>query len=270
MLFIVSAWTPLHLIAAEDFNNSYWVDCGTNEYREGSDFQYNLDRVLESLVGSVFMTGFNTSVEGQYSSSAAYGLLQCRGDLNSSDCQQCASGTKTFLVDKCHNTSGFVLLNDCFLRYDNHNFYNDYNETSEVMNLVCDSNKSWIPEVFGNTTEKVLLTTIEKAVQNPQHFATDKVSTGSSDSQEIYILAQCWRDLTPTNCRSCLDAGRSKISGAGRSNNSATACATVANGARYRSRNCDLHYEIYSFFNTSIISPSSPGYSGSVKILFGK
>eukprot|EP00253_Pinus_taeda_P024522 PITA_24522 len=262
LLFIVSVWTPPHLLAAEDFNNSYWVDCGTNEYREGSDFEHNLDRVLESLVRNVSMTGFNTSVEGQNSSSSAYGLLQCRGDLNSSDCQQCASGTKAFLVDKCHNnTSGFVFLNDCFLRYENHNFYNDYNERSEVMNVVCNNNISYSPQSFGNTTEQFLLDTIEKAVQNPRLFATDRVDDVYSDSREIYLLAQCWRDLSPASCRSCLVAGRSKISGSGRLGNSTRACATGAIGARYRSRNCDLHYEIYSFFNTSIISPSSPGES---------
>eukprot|EP00253_Pinus_taeda_P031452 PITA_31452 len=265
MLLIVTVWTPLHLVTAEDFNNSYWGDCGTNEYRDGSDFERNLDRALESLVGNVSMTGFTTSVEGQNSNSAVYGLLQCRGDLNSSDCQQCASATKAFLVDKCRDrTSGFLLLNECFLRYDNHNFYNDYNEKSEVMNVVCDSNKSYSPEMFGNATEKALSDTIEKAVLNPQLFAALKFDTYLSDSQEIYLLAQCWRDLSPTNCQSCLAAGRSKISGAGRSNNSATACATGANGARYRSRNCDLHFEIYSFFNTSSISPgeSSPETGG--------
>jgi len=186
-----------------------------------------------------------------------------QGDLNSSDCEQCSSTTKALLVEKCHNsTSGFLLANECFLRYDNHNFYNDYNESSELVNVSCDSKKSYVPALFGNTTEEVLSNTIEKAVQSPQLFATIKVDTDFSNSREMYSLAQCWRDLSPTNCRSCLAAGRSKISGAGRLNNSATACATGANGARYRSSNCDLHYEIYSYFNTSIISPPPlPGES---------
>eukprot|EP00253_Pinus_taeda_P035398 PITA_35398 len=61
----------------------------------------------------------------------------------------------------------------------------------------------------------------------------------------MYSLAQCWRDLSPTNCRSCLSVGRSKISGAGRLNNiNHTACTTGANGARYRSRHCSEQREI--------------------------
>jgi len=258
MLLIVSVWTRLHLLVAEDFNFSSWGDCGTTHYRKGSDFQHNLNLVFESLVGNVSTNGFNTTIKGQNSNSAVYGLAQCRGDLNSSDCKQCISEDKGLLVEICnYSTSGFFWLNDCFLRYDNHNFYNEYNKSSEF-DVRCNTEKSYLPELFQNITEEVLSNTIEKALQSPQLFATIKADTVYSGSREIYSSAQCWRDLSPKNCRSCLAAGRSSICGAGRLNNSDTACATGANGARYRSRNCALRYEIYSYFNTSIISPPPP------------
>lgn len=79
MLLIVSVWTRLHLLVAEDFNFSSWGDCGTTHYRKGSDFQHNLNLVFESLVGNVSTNGFNTTIKGQNSNSAVYGLAQCRG-----------------------------------------------------------------------------------------------------------------------------------------------------------------------------------------------
>eukprot|EP00253_Pinus_taeda_P034485 PITA_34485 len=259
MLLMVSVWTRLHLLAALDFNYSYWGECSTNQYRNGSDFQHNLNQVFKSLVERVSTSGFNTSVEGKNNNNVVYGLAQCSGTTNASDCKQCETEAVGLVVKLCQNsTSGFFWLNDCFLRYDNHSFYNDYNK-SEDTDVACNTQKSYAPAQFGNITEQVLSNTIKKAVQSPQLFATVKVDTVYSVSREIYILAQCWRDLSPANCRSCLSVGRSKISGAGRLNNiNGTACATGANGARFRSPHCALRYEIYSFFNTFIISPPPP------------
>eukprot|EP00253_Pinus_taeda_P029986 PITA_29986 len=271
VLLIVTVWTPLQLLAAEDFNYSSWAGCWPNQYRNGSDFQHNLNQVFQSLVGNVSTSGFNTCVEGKNSNNTVYGLAQCRGDINSSDCRQCESEAAALVVKTCQNsTSGFVWLNECFLRYGDDNFYNDYYE-GELTNVVCNLEKSYAPVQFGNITEQVLSNTIEKAVQSPQLFATVKVDTVYSDSREMYGLAQCWRDLSPSNCRSCLSVGLSKISGPGRLNNiNGTACATGANGARYRSYHCALRYEIYSYFNTSIISPPPPPQGESTPASGGK
>jgi len=259
VLLMVSVWTRLHLLAAQDFNYSYWGECSTNQYRNDSDFQHNLNQVFKSLIGKVSTSGFNTSFEGKNNNNVVYGLAQCSGNINASDCKQCETEATALVVDKCQNgTSGFFWLNDGFICYDNHSFFNDYNK-SEDTNVACNTQKSYAPAQFGNIAKKVLSNTIEKVLQSPQLFTTVKVDTVYSVSKEIYILAQCWRDLSPLNCRSCLSVGRSKIAGASRLNNiNGTACATGANGGRYRSRHCAMRYEIYSFFNTFIISPPPP------------
>jgi hypothetical protein len=138
MLLIVSVWTRLHLLVAEHFNYSYWGLCGTTHYRKRSDLQHNLNLVFESLVGNVSTSGFDTTIEGKNNNSVVYGLAQCRGDINSMDCKQCILENKGLLGEICNNSiSGFFWLNDCFLRYINHNFYNDYNKSSEFMNVKC-------------------------------------------------------------------------------------------------------------------------------------
>jgi hypothetical protein len=61
------------------FLTIWGLSCGKREYGNDSPV-----RVLESLVVNISTSGFNTSsVEGKINNSVVYGLLQCRGDLNS-------------------------------------------------------------------------------------------------------------------------------------------------------------------------------------------
>jgi hypothetical protein len=249
-LLIVCVWTRLQLLVAQYTGSAYpvWPVCGDTKYNNGSDFQRNLNQVLKSLVGNASVSGFNTRVEGQNKNSTVYGLVQCRGDLNSSDCKGWASEANKSLLQSCHSTSGFIQVDSCFLRYDNHNFYNDYSESSDST-TICNNIPSKVLG-FENTTKEVLSKLIEKTVQSHTLFATDKFETDYPDVPEIYSLAQCW-NLSQTNCRSCLAHGRSMISGP------VSTCITGAFGGRYLSTNCFLRYETRSFFNTSII-PSPP------------
>jgi len=206
VLFIVTLCTGMRSAVADPETATVWSDCGNSgkyEYRNGSAFQLNLNNVLESLVRNVYPSGFNTSsivAEGVNSNGTVYGLVQCRGDLDSSDCKQCASTAEAELVQGCHNTSGFIQLDGCFLR--------------------------------------------------PKLFAADSVAAPGNLSQTIYSLAQCWRDLSQTSCGSCLTEALSDI----------FRCQSGAIGAQFGSKNCYLRYEVYGFFNTSVLSPP-PGKS---------
>jgi hypothetical protein len=119
-------------------SSTVWSNCGDTKYRNGSVFERNLNKLLESLVGNVIPSGFNTSrvVEEANSNSTVYGLVQCMGDLGSSACKQCASTAKAKLVEGCHNTSGSIQLEGCFLRYDSHNFYNNIQNKHGF--IICD------------------------------------------------------------------------------------------------------------------------------------
>jgi hypothetical protein len=88
MLLLVSVWTSLHLLVDDtDIANPVWHVCGNSEYRNDINFQRNQNQVLESLVGNVSTSGFNTRIEEQNKNSNVYRFVQCRGDLNSSDCK---------------------------------------------------------------------------------------------------------------------------------------------------------------------------------------
>lgn len=266
MLLIVTVWTRLHLLLAQPIwhGEPLWRGCGQTEYIIGSDFQRNVIQVLESLSGNASTSGFNTSsVEGQNSNSAVYGFIQCRGDLNSSDCKGFASKAKESIVKKCHSTSGFFYIDAYFLRYDNHSFWNDYDESSDH-HIICNNNiASDEPDDFANITLEALSKLINKTVRSYTLFATDKFETNYDGFPEIYSLAQCWNHVSPTNCQTCLAAGRSILSDRGEG------CKTGCLGARYLSMYCILVYNVYNFFNTSIMpSPPPPKESPPVSGIF--
>jgi hypothetical protein len=255
MLLTVSVCMRMPLSGADPYITTVWRGCGISEYRNGSAFQSNLNQVLESLVSNVYPNGFNQSSvvdDGQSSNSTVYGLLQCRGDLNSSDCEQCASTAKARLLDGCRNTSGFIQLDGCFLRYDNHYFYGNYSESAESV-VLCNTGTRSQPQQFTNTIKALLLNIANKAAQSPELFAADSATAPYNSTEYIYSIAQCWRDLSPTDCGSCLSFALSEIS----------RCQTGAIGSQFGSMNCYLRSEVYPFFNSALGS----GGKGSKKVL---
>jgi len=254
VLVIVSVCTLTHFAAADPETTTVWSSCGSREYRNVSAFKLTLNKVLESLVRNVNPSGFNTSsavVGGVNSNSTVYGFVQCRGDLDSSDCKQCASTAKAKLVQGCYNTSGFIQLNGCFLRYDNSSFYTDIASIpSTTVNVLCNSSNSSQPQQLTKYLTALLSNTTAKAADSPKFFAADLAVAPSNSTENIYSLAQCWRYLPRTSCDSCLTFAIEKIS----------SCQSGALGAQFGSQNCYLRYEVYKFFNASVLSPP-PGKS---------
>eukprot|EP00253_Pinus_taeda_P013948 PITA_13948 len=267
MLLTFTLLTCLHLSVGQQINFTIKVAngyrCGNSQYENGTLFQLHLNQVLESMVVNVSTSGFNTSsVEGQNSNSTIYGLLQCRGDLSSPDCQKCAFTIKAVLLETCqNNTSGFIQLDGCFLLYDNHYFYN-YSEGIQPYGSVCNSEISDKPETFQSAVLKLLSNITERAVRSPNLFAADVFEEYSSASQLIYSLAQCWRDLSQASCQSCLSA-LSSITSTSTNKSNTWGCEIGSTGAHFYVMGCHLRYELYSFFYAPTTSPPPPLPDGS-------
>jgi len=250
LLLVISLCTHMGFAAADPATTTVWSYCGQYEYRNSSAFQRSLDKVLDSLTRNVYLSGFNTSsvvVGGQNSNSRVYGLVQCRGDLSSSDFKLCASTARAKLVQGCYNTSGLIQLEGCFLRYEYHNFYNDYDESGPA-SVLCNTENSSQPQQFTNTVKDAVLNITNTAANSPKLFAAHAVAAPYNSSQHIYSLAQCWRDMSPINCGSCLTSALSYI----------FLCQKGALGSQFGSMNCYLRSEVYAFYNASNL-PTSPG-----------
>ncbi|KAI3775696.1 hypothetical protein L1987_45445 [Smallanthus sonchifolius] len=83
---------------------------------------------------------------------------------------------------------------------------------------------------------------------NNTYFATSELSR---NSQPVYIMAQCRKYMSTSDCVSCFDFAASSI----------RSCAAF-NGARSVLDGCFLRYESDSFYNQTTILPGNPGLCG--------
>ncbi|XP_028096535.1 cysteine-rich receptor-like protein kinase 10 [Camellia sinensis] len=67
-------------------------------------------------------------------------------------------------------------------------------------------------------------------------YATEAVNF--TDTETIYALVQCTTDLSPDDCKTCLETAISNTS----------TCCSKSRGARLFSRSCFLRYEFYAFY----------------------
>ncbi|GFQ03675.1 cysteine-rich repeat secretory protein 60, partial [Phtheirospermum japonicum] len=79
---------------------------------------------------------FEVSLPGSAQNDVVYGLFQCRGDLSTPDCHDCVAVAVGRLgVSFVGATGGALLLDRCFVRYDNTSFVGD--EDKAVVSDKC-------------------------------------------------------------------------------------------------------------------------------------
>ncbi|KAM0059393.1 putative Gnk2-like domain-containing protein [Helianthus debilis subsp. tardiflorus] len=108
-------------------NDKYLVvqpACG-NKRATTKDFIPSFVNTMEIISTNIKKSNFGTTVEGT-GSSLVYGLAQCYGDIPTSDCLVCYARGRTAIPSCFPHTGGRVYLNDCFLRYENYSFFEEY------------------------------------------------------------------------------------------------------------------------------------------------
>eukprot|EP01018_Ginkgo_biloba_P041152 Gb_00043 [translate_table: standard] len=231
----------IRLAAADPETGVAWQNCGQNSFTSSSVFQRNLNAFLNSLVDNIPSAGYKISSYEQ-SGNKIYGIIQCRADLILIDCRKCAAAAKTDLVNSCHNTSGLTQLDGCFLRYDNQNFTSNSLQMYHPPNVSCNKSKSNQPKLFTQKVRIIISNITSKAPTTPALFAAGSI-LGPSSTQ-IYALAQCWAYVSRTSCGSCLSLVNTVTT---------VSCQEGSIGAQISTLDCFLRFEVYSFFNTSIL-----------------
>ncbi|TVU19884.1 hypothetical protein EJB05_36063, partial [Eragrostis curvula] len=216
-------------------------DCPSNtNYTRGSAFQANLDALLSSLPGAAdASSGFAKNVKSA-APDQAYGLAQCRADVNASECRACLDALVQDMATMCTagQKSAMLVYDFCLLRHSNASFFSAV-DTSVV--------KYWWNPKTQNATELSQFTwtvgtlmsnlTAKAAYASPRMFAAGSVVL--TPSVNIYGLAQCTRDLAADDCYRCLT----------------TAVGAIPNfcngkqGGQVIYRTCSIRFEVYSFYN---------------------
>ncbi|TVU01635.1 hypothetical protein EJB05_52908, partial [Eragrostis curvula] len=250
---------PLPLLAHPHHTGqlrSKLIDCPSNtNYTRGSAFQANLDALLSSIPGTVAASssGFTENVTGA-APDQAYGLAQCRADVNASDCLACLDAAVRDMATWCPGQKSATLVYDdevCLLRYSNASF-SGAGDTSVVW-YKSNSQNATQPAQFTSSLSALMKNlTATAAYSSPRKFAAG--SAALAPFENIYGIAQCTLDVSADDCNRCLVSAVATI----------PTCCNEKLGGRVIYRTCSIRFEMYPFYNVSAaeaaMSPApSPG-----------
>ncbi|KAL9268029.1 Cysteine-rich receptor-like protein, partial [Drosera capensis] len=239
MIFTTISLSPSYL----DSSN-----CNTNTTTTSSTYLKNLNTVFSYLVSNATLhEGFYTASSGGINSnSTVYGLLLCRGDLSSADCQTCVRTAVEFLSKNCSRRKEALVWYDlCMVRFSDTTLFGQL-DTSMYVGLVNTQN------IEGNITgfEQVVASTmtgLQSIVANggsTKKFATKEAPVPGA--QPVYVLEQCTPDLSVPDCSTCLNGGIQLLS----------SCCSGRQGARVLYPSCNVRYETSQFYETQAPAPA--------------
>ncbi|CAN6452152.1 unnamed protein product [Victoria cruziana] len=217
----------------------YFQFCGdAQNYTANSTFEHNLQRLLSSsLVPNADNTGYFNATEGS-GTDKVYGLVQCRGDVESEVCQQCSSDAASQIVRQCpYSREAFIFLQFCLLSYSSADIFGKPSNNFIVVssNLNVDE-----PEIFRPLLQGFFRNLTASAItdRNRPLYGTGNFSYANGNLT-IFGSLQCTRDLSPASCNSCLADATDRI----------VKCCADRLGGRVVGRSCNLRFETYPLFH---------------------
>ncbi|XP_059635969.1 cysteine-rich receptor-like protein kinase 10 [Cornus florida] len=228
-------------VSAEPHFTSCQYDTIFMNYTLNSPFETNLKRLLETLSSNTHLNeGFyNTSIGND--NNQVYGQALCRGDVTPRVCQECVANASQEIMRECRSVAAFIWYESCQIQYS----YREFFSTMIYAGKYPDSND---PEK--NVSEPVqfnaAVTSLMKSLSNEAAFGGPSklmFATGNtfSGTKTIYGLVQCTRDISPSDCSICLDFALKDLD----------ACCNSRQGGTVFSRNCNVRFEVYRFFDES-------------------
>lgn len=162
-----------------------------------------------------------------------YALANCYQDLPHQDCLLCYAASRTRLPRCLPGKSGRIYLDGCFLRYDHYNFFNETTDSAEDR-VNCSSSN-------GVATGQEVATLNASAGNLIDELTKTAVANGgyaAANLNGVYGLAQCWRTLSTSGCKKCLDKASRDIKG-----------CLPSRDARALIAGCYLRYSTQKFLN---------------------
>uniref|UniRef100_A0A8R7JVZ4 Gnk2-homologous domain-containing protein n=2 Tax=Triticum urartu TaxID=4572 RepID=A0A8R7JVZ4_TRIUA len=220
-----------------DAISTYCAKNGTSAQTQDS-----IDQVLAALVPRASAAYYATATAGR-SSSAVWGLAQCRGDVPRQDCSLCLAAAAKKVASSCRGSSdGRVFYDYCLLRYSSSNFLG-LADTGYTLILLNTQNATGVDLAAFDQAQGKLVSRVASEAGDTANkgLATDTTRVGGGGGgakTTIYGLGWCTRDITVAYCGLCV----------------AQAVAELPNYCRYRRgcrviySTCMVRYEVYPFF----------------------
>jgi hypothetical protein len=222
--------------------------CSGTAFTDNSTYQSNLDLVLSSLSSNAtLVTGFSNA-----SASEVSGLFLCRGDVNTTVCQDCVANAAKEILRRCPFQIGAIIWYDeCLLRYSNESIFATINNGPRT-SLSLPNTRFILDTEIGRRFNDLLVRTMNSLATlasnslTGKKFATEKEEFNSS--QTLYNLVQCTPDLTASDCYICLQSAIGDL----------PSCCYRKQGGRVLLPSCNIRYEVFPFYNFTAASPAFP------------
>ncbi|KAI3516204.1 hypothetical protein L1887_15115 [Cichorium endivia] len=214
MVSTLIKFTILLLIVAtsESVPRNQMIKLTCNNQTEDNQllFSANFIQTTEKIGTQIQSSLYGTATSGT-GPNGNIGLFQCYGDLSISDCIICYDSAH-YLVPRCFpDTGARVYLDGCFMRFQNYSFLDEYSGPNDT--AVC-GNTTRKSGAFQDSVRQTVLKAVGDALTNVDYFAREEmVSNSGTVNESVYVLAQCWKTLNASSCRSCLDIASNLILG---------------------------------------------------------
>ncbi|KAL3740571.1 hypothetical protein ACJRO7_021792 [Eucalyptus globulus] len=213
-------------------------------FTPNSTYDSNLNTLLSTLSSAATNStnGFANATAGQNPPDRAYGLFLCRGDVNTSTCNDCVATAKRSILRKCQNQRFAVIWYDeCMLRYDNRSIFSamDLRPTLMMQNVANITDPTGFAQVLAKTVDKIA--TRGSNGGSGKKFAVEEVNL--TNLRKLFTLAQCTPDLTALDCDRCLRAMISNL-------------PKGRQGGRSYTLSCSVRFEVYPFYDVAAPAPS--------------
>lgn len=179
-----------------------------------------------------------------------FGMFLCRGDLSPEVCRDCVMFASSNTQSRCLRGKELLIQYDeCMLGYSDRNILMD-NVTRSTPTVIT-WNTQEIPvyrlDRFKDDIIFMMNESAEEAANSKEkRMAVHKSSFTSSET--LYALVQCFPDLLPEECKSCLAQSMTEF-------NFSRA------GGKVLFPSCNSRYEIYPFYNETFVATLPPSLS---------
>ncbi|PIN19658.1 Serine/threonine protein kinase [Handroanthus impetiginosus] len=207
--------------------------CGTQLKRNSTIQVSNFIANMENISAQIRTAGFGTAASGS-GADANYGLAQCYGDLSLVDCVLCYAKARTILPQCYPSTGGRIHLDGCFMRGENYGFFQEYTGPNDHADC---GNRTRPDPGFHDSARSGLLHAVANA-PNDNGFTRKRVGVSGSGKGSVYVLADCWKTVSASGCRACLENASASLLG----------CLPASEG-RALNTGCFMRYSDTNFLN---------------------
>ncbi|KAL2931593.1 Cysteine-rich receptor-like protein kinase 25 [Bienertia sinuspersici] len=177
-----------------------------------TQYKTNLNTLLHSLSSNSTSspTGFHSTKAGNTTFNTVYGLFLCRGDQNTTSCNDCvaAATTRDLPNTYCPNRKVAVIwYEECTVRYSNESFSGRMDQSPSVQfwgDYNITGNETRFTEILGTAMNDVVVQAANVDYTG-RKFATKVVNVSSSIT--LYAMGECTPDISPSDCNLCLRIG---------------------------------------------------------------